>query len=156
MACKNGIKSNPMSFAPTQMEPATWGSQVKGLLTKTVAISTGRFSRKNTPSRAQITICTGSSGVGGIKAMNKPKANARVTLDRLKVKHPRSGNRTAKCFKHQCFSSVSRFGVKRFSQRRMRLFTPPLAALCRFRRPRMQLIDRLVNQWLEAGAESAV
>ncbi len=60
MACRNGIKSNPNSFAPTQMEPATCGTQVNGLLTKTVANSTGRFSRKYTPSKAQVTRCTGS------------------------------------------------------------------------------------------------
>jgi len=55
MARRNGIKSNPNSFAPTQMEPATWGTQVKGLLTKTVANRTGRFNRKYTPSNAHVT-----------------------------------------------------------------------------------------------------
>ena len=48
----------PMSLAPTQMEPATCGSQVKGLLMNTVANSTGRFSRNSTPSMTQVTRCT--------------------------------------------------------------------------------------------------
>ena len=86
MACTNGIKSKPMSLAPTQIEPATCGSHVKGLLTKTVATKTGRFSRKYTPSIAHTTRCTGS-GVGGMKAMNNPSENARVTPVRLNVQH---------------------------------------------------------------------
>src|SRR5271167_32304 len=114
-----------MSLAPTQMEPATCGSQVNGLLMNTVATKTGRLRRKYTPSKAHTTRCTGSSGVGGINAMNNPKANARVTPLRLNVQQPRSGNTAAKCFKHQIFSSVWRSGVTRFSQRRMDVKLPP-------------------------------
>ena len=72
-----------MSLAPTQTDPTTCGTQVKGLLMNTVANSTGRFSRNSTPSMTQVTRCTGR-GVGGIKAINRPSANARVTLCRLK------------------------------------------------------------------------
>jgi hypothetical protein len=108
-----------MSFAPTQMEPATWGSQVKGLLTNTVANSTGKFNRNIMPTMTHVTRCTGNGGVGGMKAMNSPSANARVTLCRLKVQHPRSRTRAAKGFRHQSFSSAARSGVTRFSQRCM-------------------------------------
>src|SRR5450432_733131 len=100
MACRKGIRSSPKSFAPTQSEPATCGSHVNGLLTKTVAINTGRFKRSDTPSKAHATRCTGS-GVGGIKAMNKPSANERDTLERLKVQQRRSSITFVKCFRHQ-------------------------------------------------------
>ncbi len=72
--------SIPISLAPTQIEPRTCGTQVNGLLTNTVVNSTGRFSLKETPRTVQIIMCRGSSGVGGMNAMNKPSANARVTL----------------------------------------------------------------------------
>jgi len=104
-----------MSFAPTQIDPATCGSQVKGLLTKTVATSTGKFSRNSIPSVTHVTRCTGS-GVGGMNAINRPRANARVTLSRLNAQHPRSSTRLLKGFRHQSFSSVRRSGVMRFSQ----------------------------------------
>ena len=97
--------SSPMSLAPTQIEPATCGSQVKGLLTNTVANSTGKFNRNSTPSMTHVTRCTGR-GVGGMKAINRPRANARVTLCRLNVQHPRSSTSALKGFKHQSFSSV--------------------------------------------------
>src|ERR1700719_3788031 len=156
MACRNGIKSSPRSFAPTQREPATWGSQVKGLLTKTVANMTGRLRRKQIPSSAHVTRCTGSRGVGGMKAMNSPKANERVTLERLNVQHWRSSITAVKCFRHQCFSRRPRSGVMRFSQRLMFFFTSPEAPLCRFRDGRTGLVDYSVNQWFEASAKSTV
>ena len=69
-----------MSRAPTQIEPTTWGSHVNGLLTNTVANSTGRFRPNMTPMIEQTIRCSGNSGVGGMKAMNSPNAKARVTL----------------------------------------------------------------------------
>ncbi len=90
----------PNSFAPTHSDPATWGTHVNGLLTNTVAISTGRFRRKYTPSSTQATRCTGR-GVGGIKAMNRPSANERVTLARLNDQQRRSSMMAVKYFRHQ-------------------------------------------------------
>src|ERR1700722_3287568 len=156
IACKNGIRSKPNNFAPTQREPATWGTQVRGLLTKTVAISTGKFKRKYTPSKAHAIRCTGN-GVGGIKAIKRPSANERDTLPRLKVQQRRSSMTAVKCLKHQCFSSVLRSGVTRLSQRFMVfVFTPPERPLCRFRDACTRLRDHLGNQWLVAGAKSTV
>src|SRR5580698_8064832 len=156
MACRKGIRSRPRSFAPTHREPATWGTHVKGLLMNTVATSTGKLSRKYTPSSAHKVRCSGS-GVGGMKAMNKPNANERVTVERLKVQQRRSSMTAVKCFRHQWFSSVSRSGVTRLSQRFIVLvITPPEAPLCRFRDACTRLVDHLGNQWVVAGAKSAV
>src|SRR3981189_419873 len=98
-----------MSFAPTQMEPATCGSQVNGLLMNTVANSTGRFNLNSIPRTAQVTRCTGR-GDGGMNAINRPRANARVTLWRWNAQQPRSRTVFLKGLKHQSFSSVWRFG----------------------------------------------
>src|SRR5450631_2123403 len=109
------------------------------------------------PSNAQVARCTGSRGVGGIKAMNRPKAKERVTLERLKVQHRRSSITAVKCFKHQCFSRRSRSGVMCLSQRLIVfVLRLPEAALCRFLDGCTGLLDHLVNQWLEASAKSAV
>ncbi len=81
LTCRiTGIKSLPINSAPTQIEPTTWGSHVNGLLTNTVANSTGKFRSKSTPMIEQTIRCSGNSGVGGMNAMNRPKAKARVTL----------------------------------------------------------------------------
>src|ERR1700761_3908211 len=155
-ACRKGTRSMPSSLAPTQSDPATCGTQVNGLLTNTVATRTGKLSLKHTPSRAHRVRCSGS-GVGGMKAMNKPSANERVTLARLNVQQRRSSIRGGKCFKHQCFSSVCRSGVTDFSQRFIVIvITPPEASLCRFRDACTRLAEHLGNQWLVAGAKSAV
>jgi len=96
------------------MEPASCGSQVNGLLTNTVAINTGRLSRSARPSTTQVTMCTGS-GVGGMKAMNSPSANARMTLCRWKAQQPRSSTWLLNGFRHQRLSSVWRSDVMRFN-----------------------------------------
>ncbi len=51
-----------------------------------------------------------------MNAMNRPRANARVTLSRWNAQHPRSTTSLLKGFKHQSFSSVVRSGVMRLSQ----------------------------------------
>ena len=108
-----------MSFAPTQMEPATCGNQVNGLLTNTVATNTGIFNLKRIPRTVHNVRCSGKNGVGGTNAINSPKENARMPLVRLKVQQPRSTTSEANGLKHQSFSSVWRSGVMLFSQRCM-------------------------------------
>jgi hypothetical protein len=99
---------------------------VNGLLTKTVAKRIGRFSRNVTPNMAHKMKCRGSSGVGGTNAMNNPMANALATLCRLNVQQHGSIKIRANGRRNHLFSSTCRFGVTRFSQRRIDL-------LCRFR-----------------------
>src|ERR1700743_156577 len=150
------MRSSPSNVAPPQSEPATCGTHVNGLLMNPVATSTGRLSRKYTPSRAHKVKCTGR-GVGGMKAMNNPSANERVTLARLKVQQRGPSMTAVKCLRHQWFSSVRRSGVMDLSQRFIVLFiTPPEAPLCRFRDACTRLVEHLGNQWLVAGAKSAV
>ena len=134
-----------MSFAPTQIDPATCGSQVKGLLRKTVAMSTGRFKRNSTPSMTQVTICTGR-GEGGMNAMNRPTANARVTLCLWNVQQPRSSTSVLKGLKHQSFSSVWRSGVMRFSQRCMNCGGLPRGHYAVFEGSATVIHDRPSNQ----------
>src|ERR1700692_4378 len=120
-----GMRFNPMSFAPTQMDPAICGNHVNGLLMNTVANNTGRFSRKSIPSTAHNVRCSGKSGVGGTNAISNPNEKAWMTLVRLKHQQPRLTTSVAKGFRHHSFSSTWRSGVMLLSQRCMDCDSPP-------------------------------
>src|ERR1700719_4252142 len=122
-----GMRFNPMSLAPTQMEQATCGNQVSGLLMNTVASSTGRFKRKTMPSTRHKVRCSGSRGVGGTNAISRPNENALMTRLRLNAQQPRSTTSAVKCLRYHRFSSAWRAGVMLLSQCCMNLRSTPEA-----------------------------
>src|ERR1700737_2515205 len=134
MPCSIGIRFNPMSLAPTQMEQATCGNQVNGLLMNTVANSTGKFKRKTMPSTRHKVRCTGNSGVGGTNAISRPNENALMTRVRLNAQQPRSTTSAVMGLRYHRFSSAWRAGVMLLSQRCMNEGQLPGAILSRFRR----------------------
>ena len=156
MACRKGIRSKPSSFAPTQREPATCGTQVKGLLMKTVAMSTGRFSRKKTPSKAHATRWTGS-GVGGMKAINRPRAKRTGHAGAIESPAAAVEHDHREVLQTPVLLQRLRSGVTRLEPAFHGFyFTPPKCPLCRFRDACTRLCERLGNQWLVAGGKSTV
>jgi hypothetical protein len=75
-----GRAGSPSSVQPSTYAATKIGAAVTGLVSSVPASRAGMFNLNNRASSTPVGKCTGA----GMKAMNRPSANARVTLRRLR------------------------------------------------------------------------